>query len=207
MLTATAASVKNERMRLAAISSLSAVLFSLSAHAALYTFNYTDSGVIPQGGTTFSAAHLVSVADTSITSFEIILTFNDISSLLGNSGGIQGHLILGTATNSPFVNFYPVDNSGPGYVYDATFSGTSGSPGTGFNGLNPNNTWGLVLWDNGTSKIENQLLGWTLDITAVPEPVNVALAIFGGMAAVGGLFSARRSVGARLRTVAASLRQ
>jgi uncharacterized membrane protein YphA (DoxX/SURF4 family) len=52
---------------------------------------------------------------------------------------------------------------------------------SGFDGLNPNATWGLVLWDNGSSGIENNLEGWTLNITAVPEPVTIALPIFGGL--------------------------
>jgi hypothetical protein len=58
--------------------------------------------------------------------------------------------------------------------------------------LNPNNTWGLVLWDNGHSGIENALVGWRLDITAVPKPVNVALICFGSLAAMLKLFSWRR---------------
>jgi hypothetical protein len=202
--------VRSRRMKLAAISNLAAAMFGLSAHGALYTFDYSDSGVIPQGGTTFSIEHVISGVGSPVTDpgVEIILTFNDNSSLLGNSGGIQGHLILGTTGNSPFVNFYPVaTSSSDGHeIYDVTFTGTSGSPGAGFNGLNPNDTWGLVLWDNGTNYIENALLSWTLDINAVPEPVNVALAIFGGIVVVGGLLSGRRSVAARLRTAAAWLK-
>ena len=65
-------------------------------------------------------------------------------------------------------------------IYDVTFSG---GPGTGtFFGLNPTSTWALNLWDNNTSGIENGLVSWTLDINTVapvPEPVNVALGIFG----------------------------
>ena len=173
----------NNRMKLAVLSSLLAALFSLSAHAGLYTYNYSDNGPIPQDGTVFSAAPTITGIMPSITSLELILTFNDPNSLLGNNTGIQGHLILGTDTSSPFINFYPVATSSSGQegIYDVTFSGTSGSPGTGFNGLNPNNTWGLVLWDNGHSGIENGLVGWSLDITAVPEPVNVALGIFAGV--------------------------
>ena len=173
----------NNRLKLAGLASLLAALFSLSAPAALYTFNYTDSGAIPQGGSTFSAEHTISIVPSSMGSVEIILTFNDSASLLGNSSGIQGHLILGTDTSSPFVNFYPVATSSAGAerIYDATFSGASGSPGTGFSGLSPNSTWGVVMWDNGASGIENGLVGWTLDITTVPEPVNVALGIFAGV--------------------------
>jgi hypothetical protein len=198
MLTATTAFVRSARMKLAAVSSLAAVMFGLSAHGALYTFDYSDSGAIPQGGSVFSVEHTISGIGSPITDpgIEIILTFNDSSSLLGNSGGIQGHLILGTSGDSPFVNFYPdVTRSGSGgqKVYDVTFSGAPGSPGAGFNGLNPNDTWGLVLWDNGTNGFENALVSWTLDINAVPESVNVALAMFGvGAVSVQGIRFIRR---------------
>jgi hypothetical protein len=50
----------------------------------------------------------------------------------------------------------------------------------------------LNLWDTSTSGIENGLVGWTLDVTAVPEPVNVALAVFGGLLALLKLVSWRR---------------
>ena len=59
-----------------------------------------------------------------------------------------------------------------------TFSGSSGSPGTGFTGLDPNSTWSLALWDTSAGGIENGLAGWSLNVTAVPEPVNVALGVF-----------------------------
>jgi hypothetical protein len=49
--------------------------------------------------------------------------------------------------------------------------------------LDPNDTWALVLWDKSTSGIENGLVSWTLDITAVPEPVTEALICFGALAA------------------------
>jgi hypothetical protein len=173
----------NHRMKLAVLSSLLAAMFSLSAHAALYTFNYTDSGVIPQNGYTFSVEHAITGIAPSISSLELILTFNDSASLSGNNSGIQGHLILGTGGSSPFVNFYPVatSSSGAQRSYDVIFSGTAGSPGTGFNGLSPNNTWGLLLWDNSHSGSENGLVSWSLGVTAVPEPVPVALGIFAGV--------------------------
>jgi hypothetical protein len=159
----------------AVLSGLLAVMFTLSAHAALYS--YTDNtapGVVPQNGTTFSSQQVVSGIASSITSVEIILTFNDNASLTGTSSGIQGLLDLGTSTSSPFVSFEPTGTPVTGSqerTYTATFSG--------LNGDNPNATWGLALWDTTSSGIDNGLVGWTLDITAVPEPVNVALAIFG----------------------------
>jgi subtilisin-like proprotein convertase family protein len=47
-----------------------------------------------------------------------------------------------------------------------------------FNGMNPNGTWTLFLADNAHPD-QSTLVGWSLDITAVPEPVDYALAIFG----------------------------
>lgn len=116
---------------------------------------------------------MASGIDSSITSVELILIFNDNASLPGGSTAIQGSRNLGTGADSAQVNFYPTATatSGAERIYDATFSG--------FNDLNPNNTWGLLLWDNSSSGIENGLVSRSLDITAVPEPVNIAVGIFG----------------------------
>ena len=56
------APTKNRAPRIAAISSVLALVFSLSAQAGLYTYNYSDSGPIPQGGTTLSFEHNDSAA-------------------------------------------------------------------------------------------------------------------------------------------------
>jgi|ERR1019366_2844895 hypothetical protein len=177
------ASFMSKRKKLAVVSGLLAALLSLSARAGVYPFPFTDSGPIPQGGTVFSVEQTISGIEHVISSVEFILTFNDQASLTGGSSGIQGLLNLGTLSSSPFVSFQPVATStapNGNRIYDVTFSGVSGTPGAGFNGLDPNNTWGLVLWDNSTSGIENGLVSWSMSITAVPEPVNVALGIFAG---------------------------
>jgi subtilisin-like proprotein convertase family protein len=49
-----------------------------------------------------------------------------------------------------------------------------------FAGMNPNGTWTMFFADLSAGDTST-LKGWSLDITAVPEPVNVALAIFGGL--------------------------
>ena len=49
-----------------------------------------------------------------------------------------------------------------------------------YNGLNPNGTWTLFIADL-SAGAQSQLVSWELDITAVPEPVNVALGIFAGV--------------------------
>lgn len=155
-----------------------ALMASLSAQAAVYNYNFSDSGAIPQGGTTFSAEETVSGIASSISSVELVLTFNDGASLAPGST-ILGSLNLGTGTGSPYVSLAPtISYAGTGgqEIYDATF--------TGLDGDNPNNTWALLLWDTSSTGIENGLVSWSLDITAVPEPVNVALAVFGGLLVV-----------------------
>ena len=178
-------------MKVGIIAGLGAVIFGVTAQAS-YTFAFGSSenpiGVVPAGSS--STFPLVSVQDlsgqgmaSSLSSFELTLTFNDSGALSGDGSGIQGQLVLGTGGSSTYVSFYPVatTTSGGNAIYDVTFSGSPGSPGVGFNGLNPNNAWSLELWDNNGS-VGNELVTWSLDINAVPEPVNVALGMFGGLA-------------------------
>jgi hypothetical protein len=49
-----------------------------------------------------------------------------------------------------------------------------------FDGMNPNGTWTIFFADL-SSGAESQLVSWSLGITAVPEPVNVALGVFAGL--------------------------
>lgn len=56
--------------------------------------------------------------------------------------------------------------------------------GTGFGGMNPNGPWTLFISDVVSGGGEATLSGWSLDITVVPEPVNVTLAVFGVVAVV-----------------------
>jgi subtilisin-like proprotein convertase family protein len=65
------------------------------------------------------------------------------------------------------------------------------APGTvtfaALNGLNPNGTWTLFIADLSSGGGQSQLVSWSLGITAVPEPVNVALGVFAGVFVVVGL--------------------
>ena len=172
------ASFMNNHTKLTVLSSLLAALLSLSAQAGVYQYSPSGSGPIPQGGTVFSTEFTIPASiEHVITSVELILTFNDNASLRGDSTGIQGLLNLGTDAGGPSKGFFSdVTRSSHGNrIYDLTFSD--------FNGLDPNDTWALVLWNNSTSGIENGLVSWSLDITAVPEPVTLALICFGALAA------------------------
>lgn len=63
----------------------------------------------------------------------------------------------------------------------AVFSGTYQAAGTlgNINGSAADGTWTLFFADESAGGSQAMLTGWSLDITAVPEPVNVAMAIFG----------------------------
>ena len=50
-----------------------------------------------------------------------------------------------------------------------------------FGGVNPNGAWTLFFADVSAGGGTSTLNSWSLEITALPEPVNVALGIFGGV--------------------------
>ncbi|MGD0259182.1 MAG: hypothetical protein ABSD29_05080 [Verrucomicrobiota bacterium] len=75
----------------------------------------------------------------------------------------------GQTTDPRLASSSPNSFSNPGTV---TFAA--------LNGLNPNGTWTLFIADLSAGS-QSQLDSWSLNISAVPEPVNVALGIFGGV--------------------------
>ena len=121
----------------------------------------------------------------SIVSYVLKLTFaSDASSSLSGSISLP-------AVDGASQSFNVADGAQTGYEYDLSFS--SGA----LYGQDPNQVWHLFLEDTagpgGTGISGNTLTGWSLDITAVPEPVNVALGIFAGVFVVGGLSRTERA--------------
>ena len=53
-----------------------------------------------------------------------------------------------------------------------------------FQNMNPNGTWTLFFADVSAGGGTATLNGWSLDVTAVPEPLNAALGIFAGLFAI-----------------------
>lgn len=68
-------------------------------------------------------------------------------------------------------------------VSGSALSGAYNAAGTlsDFNGLNPNGTWTLYFADTLAGGGNATLNGWSLNVDAVPEPVNMALGIFGAL--------------------------
>jgi subtilisin-like proprotein convertase family protein len=132
----------------------------------------------------------------------IAILLNRVGSTSGNSFGyidlgfvielddsaVNGdvHLYTPNNTSSAVTGIWQPDAR---YVDPATVTDQSARTAylSAFNGINPNGTWTLVFSDFVTSGSPSTLVGWSLDITAVPEPVNVALGIFGVLAAGFGL--------------------
>ena len=122
----------------------------------------------------------------SDTGFNVTLssTGTDVHFYGASSPTINGS---GQVTGSWQVDGRSIDpNSAPG-----SFDTASRVTFSGLNGLNPNGTWTLFFADL-SSGAQSQVVSWELDITAVPEPANVALGIFGGLMALGALYQSRR---------------
>jgi len=161
---------------------------SLSASAALYEY---DSGAISQAipdynylGTGDALTYSLSGAQTEITALTLTFMLQG-----GVSTDLSGYLRLGNTINSPSYDLTTLIQSQPlsgtPTSYDINFS--TGGFQTAFNGANPNNTWTLFFADT-VNGDQTTVTGWTLDITAVPEPTNIALVVLGCLAVgAGGL--------------------
>lgn len=178
----------------------------LSAPASVTSYNgsaYTIADGNPNG--TFSQI-VVSGENASLTSLTVSLNISG-----GYNGDLYGYLSYngtlitlvnqvgsGAYADAGFnitladsgalgaIQTYQTVQNPNGGTVTGTWTAADGSLNTAFQGLNPNGTWTLFFADmsggGGTSTIN----GWSLNITAVPEPANVALCVFGGMAALFG---------------------
>ena len=185
-----------------------AVSTLLPARAALYTTgNVNGSGTslnlaIPDAnpfGVTSSI--LVSEANLALASVSVTLNVSggyngDLCVYLSYNGTLVTLLNrVGTGSGDPIQNTFGFSTSGfdnvtlsdtgsGGSIHNVQdlVSGVSYAPDGGslasFNGSNPNGTWTLFFADESTG-YTSTLSGWSLDITAVPEPINLALGIFG----------------------------
>ena len=124
------------------------------------------------------------------------LSFNGTSVTLLNRPGVTTGNLLGY-TDSGFNNVtlsggnsVNVDSYGGGIPLNTSFNPSAGSTALqAFNGMSANGNWTLFFADlsGGDWSNTSQLTGWSLEITAVPEPVNVALAVFGTVAVLIGV--------------------
>ena len=179
----------------------------LPSPAGLYTFsvgNVNGGGTslnqaIPDGQYPMGISSSIVVSGANISLSTLTVTLN-ISG--GYNGDLYGYLSyngtlvtllnrVGTSPTDAFgystsgfnnvtladggtsIHDVQTPGSGPGVTYAA-----DGGSLASFNNMNPNGTWTLFLAD-AANPDQSTLVGWSLSITAVPEPVDCALAIFG----------------------------
>ncbi len=107
-------------------------------------------------------------------------------------GGSDIHLYSGTgmptgtfSADGRMINPLSAPSS-----FDASGTATFAST---FNGMTPNGDWTLFFADVSGGGGQSTTVSWSLDIiTAVPEPINVALGVFGGLFLVGTLYRSER---------------
>jgi subtilisin-like proprotein convertase family protein len=94
------------------------------------------------------------------------------------TAGFSNVTLDGTSANG---NIHNVENPLANTSYTPDIGG--GNSLASFNGVNPNGTWTLFFADLSGGDVST-LNGWSLNLTAVPEPVNVALLIAGSTLAL-----------------------
>ena len=187
--------------------SLLTVALNLSASAGLFTYNYSsgfqNGGIIPDGSADgWSDSRTISGLPSNIEDVNVYLTLSggangDLYAYLSHNGTLVPLLNrVGTGSGNPSqqvfgfstagFNNVKLDDSGSLNIHDAATpasSPTAYTPDGGslasFTG-SPNGSWTLFFSDTVGGNDPSTMLGWSLEITAVPEPVNVALGVFGG---------------------------
>jgi len=122
--------------------------------------------------------------------FTVVLQYTD--GTVSRSAQLFSGLLGGTAANGGFDNVTLVGGSGTSLSSAVSAGSTSPvASGTynnninfsGFSGVSASGSWILYVTDNQGGDA-GTLTDWSLDLSVVPEPTNVALGIFGGLLAV-----------------------
>ena len=132
----------------------------------------------------------------------LVVLLNRVGVTGGDPDGYAGTGFSVTLAASAAHDIHFYENFSPSYNGSGQLTGTWQADGranpldtsrtslTSFDGLDPNGTWTLFFADQSPGD-QSTLLSWSLDITAVPEPINVALPLFAALAAVFKLLSRR----------------
>jgi subtilisin-like proprotein convertase family protein len=125
----------------------------------------------------------------------LVPLLNQIGVSSGNPFGASGSGLNVTVSDSGSVNIHAAGDGVLSGTYEpdgqnisplsnaGSFNANGGSitlDGT-FGNINPNGTWTLFFADVSAGGGTSTLNGWSLDITPVAEPVNLALGVFAGV--------------------------
>ncbi len=183
------------------------MLVAVCAQASVYDETYNVNTVIPNGnpvGVTFTENITSSdlPAGSVISGLTVGLDISD-----GYNGGLVAYLVAPNGTLVYLLNQPGVSGSNPfGYAGSGlnvtladgspnNIESTSETPGTAFsgtysaagslssvNGSPSDGDWTLFFANLSSGGANGELTSFTLDLTAVPEPVGLALGIFAGLA-------------------------
>jgi len=127
------------------------------------------------------------------------LSYNGVMAVLLNRPGMTSTTPFGdtsaglTQTLSGTALYIGVSPLSSYTSFTTPGTSTSLSDNSLYGGMDPNGTWTLFFADVSGGGGDATLRGWSLDITAVPEPVNVAMAVFGAaFVIIGGVRSYRQ---------------
>ena len=123
----------------------------------------------------------------------LVVLVNRVGVTSSNPDGYPNAGMLVTLSASATHDIHYYQNFSPVYNSSGQVTGTWQADGrtnpldtsrgslSYFNGANPNGTWTLFFADRSVGD-QSTLVGWSLAITTVPEPVTVALAVFAALA-------------------------
>ena len=144
------------------------------------------------GNSLSSITVTLSVSGGNNSGLYAYLTYNGTLAVLLNRPGVTSATPFGdtaaglTQTLSGTALYSGVSPLSSYTSFTTPGTSTSLSDNSLYGGSNPNGTWTLFFADVSGGGGNATLNGWSLDITAVPEPVNVALGGFGVVLVVGG---------------------
>lgn len=97
------------------------------------------------------------------------------------NGGANGDIHLYGGSSVPTGTYAPDGRNVSPLATPSAFNAAGTVDFSVFNGSNPNGSWTLFVSDVvGSGGSHSTVNDWSLDISAVPEPANVALGIFAG---------------------------
>lgn len=109
----------------------------------------------------------------------MVVLLNQPGVSLGNPFGYAGSGLNVTLSDTASGSIQTAPET-PGSVFGSGLAYQAAGSLSGFNGSAADGTWTLFFADEVAGGGQPILNGWSLNITAVPEPANMALVIFGG---------------------------
>jgi len=137
------------------------------------------------GSSLSSISVTLSVSGGNNSGLYAYLTYNGTLAVLLNRPGVTSGTPFGdtsaglTETLTGTALYSAVSPLSSYTSFTTPGSSTSFSDNSLYGGVNPNGTWTLFFADVSAGGGDATLHGWSLDITAVPEPTNMAMVIFG----------------------------